>query len=179
MKHNLSGKAGSGPAGQLTMDNKKTIDNRQARKGQVMLITVLVMSSVFLSATAIAGILMVYQLGQVAKVIDSAKAIFAADAGIERGLFAVFRCNPTTPVFPVGWSDSDIQIVCDSVRNQIPGTPTPPLTPVTPAFMNGATYKMAIMKDALINQFEPPNTVTTIRATGNSGKSARAFEILF
>ncbi|MEK7554695.1 MAG: hypothetical protein AAB518_01775 [Patescibacteria group bacterium] len=143
--------------------------------GQVMLLTVIVMATVFLSVTAIAGTLMVYQLSQVAKVVDSAKSIFAADAGIERGLFAVFRCNPTTPVFPSAWQAQpplDIIKICDSARNQIP-------TGVTPPFVNGATYKMEIRGNAGQNQNTPPNQVDWIRATGSAGKSARAFEILF
>ena len=139
------------------------------QQGQVMLLTVLVLSSVFLSATAVAGILVINQLGQVAKVIDSARAVFAADTGIERGLFAVFRCNPTSPAFPAGWGAADIQRVCDSARAQ------EPTLNVTPPFMNDASYRMVIVP----NQTSGPNTATFVRATGRAGRSARAFEVSF
>jgi len=59
--------------------------------GQVMLITVLALSGTILGATTIAGLLMLYQIRQSADIINSAKAVFAADSGLERALYEKFR----------------------------------------------------------------------------------------
>lgn len=48
-----------------------------------MLATVLILSGTILGATTIAGILMLYQVRQSTNIGNSAKAIFAADTGIE------------------------------------------------------------------------------------------------
>ena len=144
-----------------------------------MLLTVLVLSAVFLSATVIAGLLMVYQLGQITKVADSAEAIFAADAALERALFKVFRCNPPNPSpFPM-----DADPICANAALQVP--PTAPTSDAS--FYNGATYQMTIFQST--DPTNPcsgahtdtalPADVTCIRATGRAGKVARAFEIIF
>lgn len=59
----------------------------QTEKGQVMLLTVLLTGGVLLAATAVAGLMMVYQIRQTTAVIDSVQAIFAADAAVEWELF--------------------------------------------------------------------------------------------
>jgi len=138
-------------------------------------LTVLVMSGVFLSATIIAGLLMVYQIAQVTKVIDSAQAVFAADAAIERGLFSVFRCNsPNTGdhVQPSGW---DITIFCQHTADQNPAANLP-------QFFNDADYQLTISTNPSGQSHDPnatPGTVSVIRATGRAGRSARAFEVSF
>lgn len=64
-------------------------------KGQVMLLTVVVIGGLLLSASAIAGLLMLYQIRQSTDIINSTKAIFAADTGIEWELYKCFKCNPS------------------------------------------------------------------------------------
>lgn len=59
----------------------------QAKKGQVMLLTVLLTGGVLLAATAVAGLMMVYQIRQTTAAINSVQAIFAADAAVEWDLF--------------------------------------------------------------------------------------------
>lgn len=65
----------------------KALRARKARArsltGQVMLLTILVLSGTILGATTIAGFLTLYQIRQSTDIINSAKAIFAADAGLE------------------------------------------------------------------------------------------------
>jgi len=79
--------------------------NYMASKGQVMLLTVLVLSGTALAATTIAGILMVYQIRQTTNVSDSAKAIFAADSGIEWEAYKFNKGIPQpAPVFTNGAS---------------------------------------------------------------------------
>ena len=61
-----------------------------SRRGQVMLLTVVLLSGVVLGATAVAGILMLQEIRQAGNATDSAKAIFAADTGIEWELYKRF-----------------------------------------------------------------------------------------
>lgn len=62
------------------------------RSGQMMLLTTLALGSMMLGVTTIAGLLMIFQLRQTTNFADSAKAIFAADAGIEWSLYN-FSCQ--------------------------------------------------------------------------------------
>ncbi len=52
-----------------------------------MLMTVVALGGSILGATTIAGLLMVYQIRQASDLNDSTKAIFAADAGMEWGIY--------------------------------------------------------------------------------------------
>ncbi len=63
----------------------------KGHKGQVMLLTVLVIGGLLLGASSIAGLLMVYQIRQSSDVVNSTKAIFAADTGIEWELYRMFK----------------------------------------------------------------------------------------
>ena len=145
------------------------------RRGQVMLLTVLIMSAVFLSATVIAGLLMVYQLNQVTSVVSSAQAIFAADAAIERGKFKIFRCNTPSnieviagvPTWDVG-SGQNIDL-CATITNADPATPS------IKSFLNGATYKLTILPTQTVSEDDfVPGTDVSLKASGFSGDSVRA-----
>ncbi|HUZ92794.1 MAG TPA: hypothetical protein VNG29_02220 [Candidatus Paceibacterota bacterium] len=67
----------------------------ELRNGQAMILTVLTLGGAILGATTIAGLIMTYQIRQTTDAADSAKAIFAADAGVECGLYQYFD-DPTT-----------------------------------------------------------------------------------
>src|SRR3989344_3957998 len=60
-------------------------------QGQVMLLTVMIVSGAILGATAIAGILTVNQIRQTTNIANSLQAVFAADAGLEWELYRLFR----------------------------------------------------------------------------------------
>ncbi|OGZ00507.1 MAG: hypothetical protein A2946_00870 [Candidatus Liptonbacteria bacterium RIFCSPLOWO2_01_FULL_53_13] len=62
-----------------------------SQNGQVMILTVVAIGGTLLAATTVAGLLVVYQLRQSSDAVNSAKAIFAADAGIEWGLYQFFK----------------------------------------------------------------------------------------
>ncbi|MDO8430221.1 MAG: hypothetical protein Q7S73_02540 [bacterium] len=64
--------------------------------GQVMLITVLALSGTILGATTIAGLLMLYQIRQATDVVNSTKAIFAADSGFEWRLYKFYKTDNKT-----------------------------------------------------------------------------------
>ena len=79
---------------------KKT-KNKQS--GQVMLITVLVLSGIMIAASTIAGYLMLLKIRQSSEMTSSARAIFAADAGIEWDLYRrVKDANYPPPIFNNG-----------------------------------------------------------------------------
>lgn len=62
-----------------------------------MLLTVVILSGVFLAITAISGYLTLTQLRLATAASDSTRAIFAADTGVEWELYRHFRCaDPAT-----------------------------------------------------------------------------------
>lgn len=63
-----------------------------------MLLTVIAISGTLLGATTIAGLLLVYQIRQATDLASSAKAIYAADAGIEWSMYKYFVNTSTAPV---------------------------------------------------------------------------------
>lgn len=175
------------------MSNPKlqTLDPRP-KSGQVALLTVLLLSAVFLSATAIAGLLTSYQLSQVGRITDSTEALLAADAGVERALFAVFRCNSLTmpPGYPTGWNDgainTDVGVFCPVVKNQkTPEIFCPSAAPQNfpPPFCNEASYELNIESfdqgPGVFDQTASSSNISLISVTGHSGKTARSFEIKF
>lgn len=61
-----------------------------------MLIAVLALGGAILGATTVAGLLTLYQIRATTDTADSAKAIFAADTGVEWALFNYY-CGTTMP----------------------------------------------------------------------------------
>ena len=57
------------------------------KSGQSMLLSVMIISSIILTVTSLIGLLMIYEIRNTTNVRESAKAIFAADAGIECALY--------------------------------------------------------------------------------------------
>lgn len=66
-------------------------------KGQVMVLSVMMLGGLILSATTIAGLLLVYQIKQANDAVNSAKAIFAADAGIEWQIYNFYNSTANSP----------------------------------------------------------------------------------
>lgn len=60
-------------------------------KGQVLLLTVVMLTGVILSTTSLVALLVLYQLRQTGDILASNQAIFAADAGIECALYKKFK----------------------------------------------------------------------------------------
>lgn len=81
------------------------------RAGQVMILTVLALGGTILGATTIAGLLMLYQLRQSTDMANSARAIFAADAGMEKAFFDLFcggdKTKTPCPAAPVNFSNGE------------------------------------------------------------------------
>jgi hypothetical protein len=57
------------------------------RKGQVIILTILILGGTLLGTASIAALLLVYQIRQSTDFENSGKAIFAADTGIEWALY--------------------------------------------------------------------------------------------
>jgi|GEM_PF-1374824 len=70
---------------------EKVSEPKVRARGQVMLLTVLIVSSTILSATMIAGILMRNQIRSATNIGQSLQALYAADAGIEFELYKLLK----------------------------------------------------------------------------------------
>lgn len=66
-------------------------------RGQVLILTTLTIGGILLGATTIAGLIVAYQIHQTTDLANSGKALFAADAGIEWGLYQFFKPNASHP----------------------------------------------------------------------------------
>lgn len=128
------------------------------RDGQAMLTAVLSISGAILGATAIAGFLMIYQLRASTDSENSAKAVFAADAGVQWTLFNYY-CSAE-----------------GRCPNVIPGYADYP----TSLFSNGASMQVTC-SDANGNSSDCSDASTTISAVslGASSNSRRAFALMF
>ena len=127
-------------------------------KGQVMLITVLVLSGTILGATAIAGLLMLYQIRQSTDIVNSTKAIYAADSGIEWQLYKFFKAP-----------DPDAQKCKTCAESDFACPP--------PEFQNDFSLKTTFETICSV-QTVNEKPVVNVKSTGLSGNSARAFEII-
>jgi len=73
------------------MRNLKLKTKNLKLKGQVMLLTVLILGGSILGASTIAGYLMLLKIRGASDITNSTKAIFAADTGIEWELYKQFK----------------------------------------------------------------------------------------
>ncbi|MBI4094179.1 MAG: hypothetical protein HY436_00010 [Candidatus Liptonbacteria bacterium] len=126
--------------------------------GQAMLLTILALGGTILAATTVAGLFTLYELRQAADLAASTRAIAAADAGLEWGLYN-FYC----------FTDPD-------------GLKTPcPLA--LPTFTNGASVAV-VCEDAAGGEFACDDATLiaeakAIRSVGNWGNAHRAFRLDF
>lgn len=127
----------------------------------MMLLTVLTLGGAMLGATTIAGLLMIYQIRQATDLGNSAKAIFAADAGIEWGLYNYYCLT-----------ELDQSLLKDPC-------PMPRLS----GLGNGAKVQVTCQDDT-----SPPNrfdcddagqigSTVLIKSAGESNKASRAFDV--
>lgn len=71
-----------------------------------MLLATVVISATLLAATTLAGLLMVNQIRQSANAEQSARAIFAADAGLEHQLYQFYKEAPDCSIAPPDFSNN-------------------------------------------------------------------------
>ncbi len=79
--------------------------------GQAMIMTIIALGGTILGATTIAGLLMLYQIRQASDLANSNRSIFAADAGVEWGLYDFFNPSSTiaSPTFSNG---AQVTVTC-------------------------------------------------------------------
>jgi hypothetical protein len=82
------------------------------RRGQAMILAVMSLGGAILGATTIAGFLMVYQVRQTTDLANSAKAIFAADAGVECALYNQFHSNDCTELQTFAANGASFDVKC-------------------------------------------------------------------
>lgn len=88
------------------------------RSGQAMIIAVLSLGGVILGATTIAGFLMLYTIRATSDSTNSAKAIFAADAGVNWALYSYF--NPPEQASTTFSNGATVAVVCsDTTGNAV------------------------------------------------------------
>lgn len=93
------------------------------RRGQVMIIAVLAIGGTLLGASAIAGLLTIFQIRQSTDLANSTRAIYAADAGLEWALYEVKSQSDrdawpaiSQPTFSNG---ATVSITIDAVTGEI------------------------------------------------------------
>jgi len=138
------------------------------RSGQAMLIAVLSLGGAILGATAVAGLLTLYQIRATTDSENSARAIFAADAGIE---WVQFDHYCATDVDPSGANR------CPSVT---PGTSdyTLPTFSGSGATMKVNCYDVSDAQGASTSTCSDPGVLSVI-SSGIANNSERAFFIGF
>ncbi|MGC9603210.1 MAG: hypothetical protein ABSF47_01955 [Minisyncoccia bacterium] len=132
---------------------KNSIFDRSS--GQAMVMMVIMMGGMMLSATAVAGLLMFYQLRQANESSASGMAVFAADAGLEAGSYCYFKE--------------------DFLSNQTPQLNIPYCRDSSSAFLNGASYQ-----SSLTFTFNGDKVSGFVQNSyGFSGKTERALQNVF
>ncbi len=128
-----------------------TCKDHDARSGQAMLIAVLSLGAAILGATTVAGILTLYQIRATTDTMNSSKALFAADTGVEWTLMSYY-CNVTGR------------------------TPCPPSSPNLSASGAAVTSTCYDINDNPVSCSDTTSTVYAI-AIGSSAGTKRAFEV--
>lgn len=153
---------------------KNVIRNSGSKNsGQVMLLTVLVLSATLLSVTFVAGLLTFYQLRQAGSVVNSVKAIYAAEAGLELELYRWYgdrnNCHglplPPPPQGATQWNPDPALY------------PVSPLCYPTPTSQNNTQFETTITYRILNQGGASVTTIQSIKSTGQSGNTARAFQV--
>jgi hypothetical protein len=101
------------------------VKSRKNQKGQVLLLTVMLLSGAILGATSLASLLILYQLRQTSDIKDSMESIYAADTGIECVWYVIadkgvsYRdylsiCNGSTPN-----SGAEYKVVLDDTSGDL------------------------------------------------------------
>ncbi len=99
------------------------IRGEHKNSGQVLLMSIMVLGAIFLSATAVAGFLMAFQLRQANDVVNSARAFFAADAQLELETYNFFIEDLSGPLLaPINFengmsADADVNRGTATIRS--------------------------------------------------------------
>jgi len=78
------------------------------KNGQALILSTVLIGSALLSASAIAGFVLFFQIRQAGDSESSAAAFYAADAGMEKAIYCYYREN---------FSIEDVDVYCDTSGN--------------------------------------------------------------
>ena len=81
-----------------------------------MVLSVMMLGGILLGVSTFAGLLMVYQVRQANDALNSVKAIFAADAGIEWRIYTIYKATSTLIEPPVFSNGASVTSSVDYVR---------------------------------------------------------------
>ena len=148
---------------------KREMGNKQNnRSGQAMLIAVLSLGGAILGATTVAGLLTLYQIRATTDSQNSAKAIFAADAGIEWAQFDHY-------------CETDVD---SSGNSRCPGVPTTIPNYNIPTFAGSAATMQVNCYSSYSAQGNATTTcsdpgVLSVISSGIANGSERAFYVTY
>lgn len=135
-------------------------------KGQVMVLTSIIIGALILSASAIAGLLMFFQIQQSNDAVTSGMAVFAADAGIEASFDCYYHTDAGS-IFPAGYDGT--QDIC----------------PENGTLSNGATYISSMWcvdstRTTRVSCLDNANVFGfRVRSIGASQRTERALETFY
>jgi len=95
----------------------RQIKNNFSDRGQVLIITVLVLAASALATGTIASFLTITQIRQARAISDSTKAVYAADSGIEYGLYRAF-INSEYPM-PIMTNGPNVSFEIDTTEDAV------------------------------------------------------------
>lgn len=128
------------------------------RDGQVIILTILIIGGTLLSASSLAGLLMLYQIRQATDLGNSGKAIMAADSGVEWAMYE--RFNPGQSGFFKKEKDQSGNEVWKA------------------SLSNGSEAEVKCFKDAETKPCDDPD-VNIIRSWGSANNTTRSFRLSF
>ena len=121
--------------------NLSGFDKLTTRKGQVMILSIITLGAIMFGATAVSGFLVIYQLRTSSDAADSAKAIFAADAGIEWGIYQFSKPASAAPA-PVFSNRASFVLACyDSSSSQVPCTASSSVSVIRSSGRSGMSHR--------------------------------------
>ncbi len=131
-------------------------------RGQAMLLAITLIGSVVLIFSSISGYFILQRLRMAADFVDSSKAIYAADTGLEWKLYQCFKCDQSGQTF------CDINAGAGNCSsNQAVDNLIPLMTDSLTSFVSAVTASAV-----------GTSTRYDFKSVGTSNKSHRAFELI-
>lgn len=131
-------------------------------RGQAMLLTVTLIGSVVLIFSSISGYFIIQRLRMAADFVDSSKAIYAADTGLEWKLYQCFKCDQGGNIF------CDINVGTNNCSSN------PTVDALSPTLTDSLTSFISTITTNIVGT----STVYNFKSIGKSNKSYRAFELI-
>jgi len=97
----------------------KNINLNKNQKGQVMIVVSLALGGVMLTSIVIGGILITNQIRQAGNIVNSAKALYAADAALEWGMYQFYK-KDTSAEAPSSTNNITFTTLCYSGASSVP-----------------------------------------------------------